>query len=362
MKIVQMVTSISFGDAVGNDVQALSNLLISNGYETAIYTEAYDPRIAKNHTIIPARPLPELDKEDVLIYHLCINTPLNHEIKQMKCRKVAIYHNITPQDFFKEHNFILYAACKNVREDLKKLAGTFDYCIADSSFNRDDLIENGFTCQIDVRPVLIPFEDYEKTPSQAIIDKYDDDKVNIMFLGRVAPNKKQEDVIAAFSCYIKNYNPNARLFIVGSSEGMESYKKQLDEYVSKLGIENVIFTEKVPFDEILAYYKIADVFLCMSEHEGFCVPLVEAMYFDVPIVAYASTVIPETLSGAGILLDEKDPLITAGVVDRLVTDENLRKLVIEGQRKRLLDYSYEKTSKLFLKYIENFIADTKRCQ
>jgi glycosyltransferase involved in cell wall biosynthesis len=361
MKVVQMVTSISFGDAIGNDVQALSNLLSSNGYETAIYTEICDPRIGKNHTVLPVRPLPELDKDDILLYHLCTDSTLNHEINNMKCRKVAIYHNVTPHEFFFRHNYYIYTACRDVREDLKRLAGTFDYCIADSSFNRDDLINNGFTCQIDVRPILIPFEDYKKTPSQTIIDKYDDDKVNIMFLGRVAPNKKQEDVIAAFSCYVKNYNPNARLIIVGSSEGLESYKKQLDEYVNLLGLENVIFTEKVPFDEILAYYKIADVFLCMSEHEGFCVPLVEAMYFDVPIVAYASTVIPETLSGAGILLSEKDPLITAGVIDRLQADENLRNTIIAGQRKRLLDFSYEKTSELFLNFIESFIASTKRC-
>ncbi|MCL2661784.1 MAG: glycosyltransferase family 4 protein [Oscillospiraceae bacterium] len=356
MRVIQMVSNISFGDAIGNDVLALNDLLNCAGYETAIYAEVIDPRVAENHTIFSALPLPGLNKDDVLIYHLCINTPVIQKIKQMKCRKVAIYHNVTPHEFFLDHSFSLFTSCKDIREELKKLAGTFDYCIAVSSFNRDDLINNGFTCQIDVRPILIPFGDYEKPPSRTIIDKYNDNNVNIFFLGRVVPNKKQEDVIAAFSCYVKNHNPNARLFIVGSSEGMESYREQLDEYISLLGIENVIFTEKVPFDEILAYYKIADVFLCMSEHEGFCVPLVEAMYFDVPIVAYASSAIPETLAGSGVLLYEKDPLVTAGIIDKLVTDENLRNSVIEGQRKRLMDFSYEKTSKLFLEYIENFIA------
>jgi glycosyltransferase involved in cell wall biosynthesis len=353
-----MATSIEFGDAVGNDVLALSDLLASNGYKTAIYAEAVDPRVANSHTITPALPLPDLNKDDILIYHLSINTPLNHEIKKVKCRKIAIYHNVTPEDFFTAHNYTLYVACKNVRNDLKELADTFDYCIADSAFNRDDLINNGFTCQIDVCPILIPFEDYERPPNNAIINKYNDGKVNITFLGRVTPNKKQEDVIAAYSCYIKNYNPNARLFIVGSSEHSQSYRKQLDEFVNLLGIENVIFTEKVPFDEILAYYKIADVFLCMSEHEGFCVPLVEAMYFGVPIIAYASTVIPETLSGAGVLLSKKDPLITAGVIDKLVKDKGLLNSVIEGQCKRLMDFSYEKTSELFLMYIKDFVSST----
>ena len=180
-----------------------------------------------------------------------------------------------------------------------------------------------------------------------------------MFLGRIAPNKKHEDIIAAFSCYKKNYDINARLFLIGSSEGMEAYRDQLNEYIDMLGVNDVIFTGKVPFDEILSYFKIADVFLCMSEHEGFCVPLVESMFFDVPIVAYASSAVPETLSSAGILLKEKDPLVTAGIIDRLLRDDDLREDVLNGQRKRLSDFSYEKTSELFLQYIKRFIGERK---
>ena len=140
---------------------------------------------------------------------------------------------------------------------------------------------------------------------------------------------------------------------------METYKKRLDEYVRRLGVKDVIFTGKIPFDEILAYYKTADVFLCQSEHEGFCVPLIEAMHFDVPIIAYSNTAIPDTLDGAGVLLHEKDPLMTAGVINRLIADKNLNDEIVKGQRKRISELTYEKTSKLFFKYLNEFIGAKK---
>lgn len=110
----------------------------------------------------------------------------------------------------------------------------------------------------------------------------DDGYTNFIFVGRVAPNKKQEDVIRAFYCYKKYCNPKSRLFIVGSYNGMERYYHRLRRYVGALELDNVVFTGHIPFAQILAYYHLADLFLCMSDHEGFCVPLVEAMYFNLP--------------------------------------------------------------------------------
>jgi len=356
MKIIQMVPSLNYGDAVGNDVLALDELLIANGYQSVIYTLSIGAKDKKEHDIRIIDKIPEPDKDDVVIYHMCTNTHLHDELPNIKCRKILIYHNVTPYDFFMDYNHLVYSSCKQAITEVKNLAEVFDYGIAVSEFNRDNLIGYGYKCPFDVRPILIPFEDYKKPPSQSIIDKYNDGKTNIIFVGRVVPNKKHEDIIAAFSCYVKNYNPDARLFIVGSSETMESYKEQLEKYANNLGIKNVIFTGRIPFDEILAYYKIADLLLCMSEHEGFCVPLVESMFFDVPIIAYSSSAIPETLGETGILLHEKDPLVTAGVMNKVLTDNNLRDSIIEKQRMRLEDFSYSKISELFLKYLKEFIG------
>lgn len=137
---------------------------------------------------------------------------------------------------------------------------------------------------------------------------------------------------------------------------MENYYERLKKYAAALGLEDVIFTGHIRFNEILAYYKAADVFLCMSEHEGFCVPLVESMFFEVPIIAYNTSAIADTLGGSGILLDDNDPVFAAGVIDRLVNDSRLREHVIEKQNERLRDFSYEKISKAFEKYLKDFIG------
>ncbi|MEE1242773.1 MAG: glycosyltransferase, partial [Frisingicoccus sp.] len=223
-----------------------------------------------------------------------------------------------------------------------------------------ELIEMGYTCDIEVLPILIAFDDYKKTPNAKVLKKYEkDDYVNIVFTGRVAPNKKHEDLIAAFAYYKKNINPKSRLILVGNHLMTPGYYPRLSNYIEKLGVEDVVFTGHIRFDEILAYYKIADVFLCLSEHEGFCVPLVEAMYFDVPIVAYDSCAIGETLGGSGLLLPEKDPAVVAEAINLIMEDRELREKLIMGQRKRLEDFQHDKIKEQFLNAIRRFTEGEK---
>ena len=226
-----------------------------------------------------------------------------------------------------------------------------EYALADSEYNRQKLIRMGYKCPIDVLPILLDFDDYKKVPNKKILQKYDDKWVNIIFTGRIVPNKKQEDIISSFFYYKKYMNPKSRLFLVGSANGMEVYEKQLKLYVEQLHLEDVHFTGHVGFDDILAYYKIADVFLCMSEHEGFCVPLVEAMLFDIPIIAYDSTAIRGTLNGSGFLLKEKNFQEIAGVINKVVSDCQLNEAILTNQRIRLNDFKQE----IILKQFENFL-------
>jgi len=358
VRIIQVLPTIIYGDAVGNDTLAIKELLASWGYETEIYADGIDLRVYEKYKILPASELQNVDSKDIMIYHLSVGSRLNKRIQGLKCRKIARYHNVTPPEFFEEYSRFVYSACIGGLEDVKALNRTFDYGIAVSDFNRKDLISYGYKCPIDVCPILIPFKDYEKKPKQSVIEKYSDGKTNVLFVGRVAPNKKQEDIIAAFSCYQRNYDPEARLFIVGFGEGMELYQERLNEYVRQLNVKNVIFTGKVSFDEILAYYNVADILLCMSEHEGFCVPLVEAMYFNVPIIAYASSGIPYTLDGTGILLQEKDPLLTAGIMNRIIVDKELKDTLLENQKHRLEDFSYSNISEQLKELLTNFIKES----
>ena len=353
MKIIQVLPSLAFGDAVGNDTRALKRIISENGYKTQIYAIGIDSKLPIG-TAQPASDIPKLDKNDIIIYHEAIGCDLAYEIQKQDCRKVMIYHNITPAEFFREYDNNVFYACKEGYKQLKNLTGAFDMILSDSAYNRQNLLDMGFTAPNHVLPILIPFDDYKKKPSEKILSKYKaDGYTNIIFVGRVVPNKCQEDVFGSFNEYQKHFNPRSRLFIVGTF--METYFNRLKEDTERLGVKNVVFTGHCPFDEILAYYHLADLFLCQSEHEGFCVPLVEAMCFDVPIVAYDSSAIAETLGGSGFLLKEKDPLLTAGVMNRILTASPLRETIVENQRERLQDFQYDKVKALFWKYMDEFI-------
>ena len=357
MKVVQLLPTLAYGDAVGNDVVALQKYLKQKGFETKIYAENIDPRIneklVKHYTELPA-----LSSEDILLYHFSTGSQAMSQILcKCTCRKVMIYHNITPGKYFTEYNKELAKLVDEGRNELRSLKDVFECCLAASEYNKQDLIREGYTCPIGVLPILIPFKDYEKLPDEAILKKYENDGItNILFTGRIAPNKKQEDVIAAFACYHKFMNPKSRLFIVGSDSGMETYADRLRRYVNLLGIqENVVFTGHIPFSQILAYYRLADVFLCMSDHEGFCVPLVEAMIFNIPILAYRAAAVPETLGNAGIVLEERNPAYVATMIKNVVDNKPLKDILGDLMLRRLDDFSYENTTARFAEYLKAII-------
>ena len=356
MKIVQLLPTLAFGDAVGNDTMALMQVIREMGYETGIYAESIDDRI-KDKAVKPAYKVPYMKPEDILIYHMSIGSQLTYAIPEFNCRKIMIYHNVTPPEFLEAYNPFTADACREGLKQVTYLADKFDYCLADSAFNKQELIRMGYTCPIDVLPILIPFEDYKKAPSKKVLRRFRDNKTNILFTGRIAPNKKQEDVIKSFYYYKKYINPDSRLFLVGSYYGMEYYYHSLKAFVERLQLEDVCFTGQIKFNEVLAYYHLADVFLCMSEHEGFCVPLAEAMDFQIPIIAYDSSAIGDTLGGSGILLKEKDHRIAAEMTDRLMTDQKLREDVIYNQSVRLKDFEHGTIKDQFEKYIKTFIGE-----
>lgn len=356
MRIIQLLPTISYGDAVGNDTLAIQEIIRQMGYETQIYAENIDSRLPAR-TAMPFSQFPNLSHDDVVIYHGSTGTDLNFRLPQLGGRKIMIYHNITPPDFFQPYSPSAEQLTAFGLQGIENLKDKLDYCIAVSEFNKANLREMGYGCPIDVCPILIPFGDYKKTPNKRIMQQYTGDGfVNILFTGRVAPNKKQEDIIRAFFYYHTYYNKKSRLILVGSWNGMEKYHDRLCDYANTLKLsDSVIFTGHIKFDEILAYYRLADVFLCMSEHEGFCVPLVEAMHFDVPVIAYRSTAIPDTLGGSGLLLESKHPEVAAAVIHQIISDSRFRQKLVEGQRRRLEDFSYENIRKRLVGLLGNFL-------
>lgn len=355
MKIIQIVSTLSFGDAVGNDVLAFQKKLRTMGYQSEIYAEIIDMRMPKG-TALLVEKLPRLTKEDIVIYHLSTGCAMNYQLEKLGARKILVYHNITPPHYYHMYSEAAEKLCEEGLKGAKHLAGHVDYCLAVSEFNKQNLIDMGYQCSIDVLPILIPFEDYQKAPRQETIARYSDGWTNILFTGRIAPNKKQEDVIRAFHLYKKYYNPKSRLILVGSHTGMDRYYARLKSYVNALDIrDSVIFPGHIKFDEILAYYKLADLFLCQSEHEGFCVPLVEAMYFGIPIVAYDSSAISETLDGCGIVLKEKNALETAGVMNKVLTDDRIKNELMRREQRRIEALAYENVASQLERYLNKFI-------
>lgn len=353
MKIIQMLPSLAYGDAIGNDVLALRDALLSAGYTTEIFALAIDSRLPKGIAKL-VKDYKDSEK-NILIYHLAIGCELNQLLKNLKAKVVVIYHNITPPEFWQSYNSEVANVCSRGLKEVKELSDVPQLCFADSGFNKKDLINFGFKCPIEILPILIAFEDYKKEPNKKIIAGYDDSEfTNIIFTGRIAPNKKQEDIIAAFY-YYKNYiNPKSRLFFIGAYSNNDVYYNKLRTYVEELEIEDVYFTGHIKFEDILAYYRIADVFLCLSEHEGFCVPLVEAMYFRVPIIAFNSSAIGETLGESGFLLDEKDPRIVAEAIHRVMSDQELRDTIVENEKIRLRYFDNIKIKGLFLTYLREY--------
>lgn len=352
--IYQIVEGLVYGDAVGNDIISLKYSLDSMGYANEIYANSIDSRVTKGIAKL-LKKIPKIQQNDIILYHLAVGTSLNYKFQNMNGRKVLIYHNITPPYFFSGYNATTQKDCAEGLIQVKDLADKVEYCIADSEYNKQDLINMGFKCKIYVIPILIKYEDYRNKPNAKIINKYNDGKPNILFTGRIAPNKKQEDIISSFYYYKKFINKEARLFLVGSFHGMEKYKTRLEKYIMCLNLEDVYITGHVKFDEILAYYNIADIFVSMSEHEGFCVPLVEAMYFSIPIIAYDSSAVGETLGDSSFILDNKDPKVVAESIDIILKNKNLKDIIINNQRIRLQAFDNKKITEQFKKVIQEII-------
>ncbi len=354
MRIVQILPVLAFGDAIGNHTLALADAFTRNGIHNCVYAQMLDSRVSGKNIYEYKEYVRQ--PQDVILYHMSTDSLLNRQLCLHTGAKLMNYHNITPAHFFHGFHEGAERGCQEAREDLAYMAGRVDGCVSDSLYNQRELEQLGYGCPMTDIPILIPFQDYEREPDAQIIREYGEDEyTNILFVGRVVPNKKQEDLIEAFYYYQKYYNAKSRLIMVGSYAGIDRYVESLELYADRIGVDNVIFTGQISFAKILAFYKTADVFLCMSEHEGFCVPLVEAMYFRVPIIAYQSTAVGDTMGEGGILLERKEPLETAGMIDYLVRHPQLAEKIRCNQAARLEQFEHDRVEAAYLEFVRRFI-------
>lgn len=339
MKVIQLCARIEFADAVSNHVLEIDRTLRSWGMESVIYANTADEfgrQVARPDTEYSADTA---SPDDLLIYHYSLYCPNYEKYLQARGRRILVYHNITPPEYFAAYDKGVAEFCRLGRDLLPKLKGC-ELALGDSEFNRQELIERGFEGEhTGVLPIFVDYEGLKDKRSEGGLMQGFEGSFKILFVGRAVPNKRLEDVLRAFFYYNRCINSSSHLFLVGPS-WVDRYDAQLRWLLDSLGLwANVHFTGRVSDPELASCYHDADVFLSMSEHEGFAVPLVESMAFDLPVVAYSSTAIPYTLSGAGLAFSRKEFPLVGELLESVRTDTGLRENILRTQRERLERFS-----------------------
>jgi glycosyltransferase involved in cell wall biosynthesis len=353
----QVLATLGYGDAIGHEVLAVQCVLRRAGFESDIFVETADRRLEPltrdYRELIDATHV-----DNLLIHHFSIGSKASRTAFALPDRMALIYHNITPPEYFVGVHRTLAQQCYRGRRELQAYIGRCDLAMGDSEFNREDLDALGFP-RTAVLPVVPGFAHLDGHANRFVADQFDDEWTNILFVGRVIANKKIEDVIRFFHAYHTKFNPRSRLIIVGVFSLFERYFAALTHLVQELGNSHVHFTGHIADEELVAYYEIADLFLCASEHEGYCVPLVEAFYKQVPVLAYDATAVPATMDGAGILYDRKDPLHVAALMDAVLSDARLQDAIVDGQTaaiERLQSKDFEGT---LLGFVDRILSSAR---
>ena len=328
-RIHQVLATLGYGDAIGHEVLGIQRVLRAAGYESDIFVETADKRV-ESMTRDYRELVDASDPDNLFLHHFSIGSKASRTAFALPDRMALIYHNITPPEYFVGVHRTLARQCFRGRRELHAYVDRCDLALGDSEFNRQDLEGLGFP-RTAVLPVVPGFSHLDREPNWLVARDFDDGWINILFVGRVIPNKKIDDLIRFFHAYHTVFNPRSRLLIVGAQSGFERYLASLHQLAASLGAANVEFIGHVSDEELVAFYEVADLFLCASEHEGFCVPLVEAFYMEVPVLAYAATAVPATMDGAGVLFDTKEPLEVARLMDAIIADRGLQDRIVEGQ-------------------------------
>jgi glycosyltransferase involved in cell wall biosynthesis len=354
IRIHQVLATLGYGDAIGHEVLAIQRVLRSAGYESEIFVEAADRRL-ESMTVDFRNLIDSSHPDNLLIHHFSLASKASRTAFALPDRMALIYHNITPPEFFIGLHRSLSDECYRGRRELRAYAGRCDLALGDSEFNRQDLDALGFP-RTAVLPVVPDFSHLDARPDRALADQFDDAWTNIVFVGRVVPNKKLEDLIRFFHAYHTAFNPRSRLLLVGAHGGFERYLASLHQLAATLGNSHVHVIGQVSNEELVAFYEVADLFLCASEHEGFCVPIVEAFYKQVPVVAYAATAVPSTMDGAGVLYDQKDPLHVAALMDAIVSNPALADAIVDGQLDAVARLRAKDFAGTLLRFVDQILA------
>jgi glycosyltransferase involved in cell wall biosynthesis len=351
MRVLQFVPTFEPG-AVGAHLRQVRRLLEDKGVATETYAEHIRPALA-GQAVDFRRYEPQ--SGDVVLYHVAIGSGVADFVRDQAPTLVLDHHNITPAHFWAGWEPPVVAATAWARHQLAELAPRASAGIAHSAYSEAELTE--LHChRTAVVPILLDTASFDHEAGAGAVEQLRRDGTVWLFVGRVAPNKAQHDLVKAFAVYRRVYDPSATLRIVGASSS-DAYVEAIRRLVAALDLGgSVELTGAVSDAELAAHYGAADVFVCVSEHEGFCVPLLEAMHHGVPIVAYGATAVGETLAGGGIALPGKAPSLVAAAVARVHGDSSLRDQLVAAGHRRLADFSLDTTRAQYWAALEPVLA------
>ena len=321
----QFIPSLTKRDAVSFHTLAVDEMLRELGADSTIYTAHINSETedrARHYRHHAKDPNP-----DLVIYQASIGSQMVDYLLARSEPLMLNYHNMTPPEFLFGWEPTLGAELAFGRRQLVGLCRRAVVAVADSDFNARELID--LKCKrVEVIPVLTDDALLPVVGSQTSPPCRDRSALTVLFVGRLAPNKCQHDLLAAMAV-LRERIPTAELVLVGSPTS-ERYEKALRGFAAELGIADAVsFAGSVPVSELVSWYRRADVFVCLSEHEGFCVPILEAMAWGVPVVAFDAAAVPKTVADAGLVLDDKSPAVVAAAVERIVGDDPLRERLVQ---------------------------------
>jgi glycosyltransferase involved in cell wall biosynthesis len=332
-RIDQWVPALHRGDAIGDSARLMRDAFRSWGHAADVYALELDEDLRDDgrhwSRWRPGSP------DDVVILHYALPSPLTAALAAHRGRRVLIHHNITPPSFFEGYDAEMVRICSIGRAELASLAPHVDLGLGDSEFNRRDLEAAGFR-RTGVLPIYLDFARYEEEPGPVMGRDLADGRTNVLFVGRVTPNKRHEDLLRLAAYWKRFISPDLRLVMVGKLPRRRAYFDALQSLARELGLTpwEAVFTGHLAHRDLLACYRSAHVFVSMSEHEGFGVPLVESMVLDVPVLAFAAGAVAGTMGEAGVLFREKRYDEVAELAARAAAPGPLREGILAAQRRR----------------------------
>jgi glycosyltransferase involved in cell wall biosynthesis len=344
MIVNQWIPAAHRGDAVGDSARVMRELFRGWGHDSEIYALTIDEGLeddVQSWAALASR------QGDVTILHFAIPSPMTEAFRRLPGARVLQYHNVTPARYFAPYDPALFRLASLGREELGTLVGRVDLALGDSDYNRRELEAMGFA-RTGVFPIAVDTERITRPVRRPALESIlDDGLVNFLFVGRIAPNKKIEDHIRLAEVYKRNVDAYYRFIFVGRHDVVPRYYSMIRALMTEFRLLNdrFVFTGPIPDEELAIYYRYAAVYISLSEHEGFCVPLVEAMAAGVPVLAYSAAAVPDTLGGAGVQFAPKDLEYAAELLGALAFDDGLRADVIAGQRRRLADFGDARISR-----------------